>query len=84
MGFLLLFIVAIAWIVVPAFLIGWIAGFWDVQIIGAAIWACVIIYFYIRARLKSGKKFDALTYFLASIQACAGGAIVYFIALATH
>lgn len=84
MGFVLLGIVATAWVILPAILIGWIAGFWDLQIIAAAVWGLAIIIIYIRTQMKSGMKFDLLIYFLAFIQACIGGLIVYYIALATH
>ena len=84
MDILLLPLVVIAWVSIPGALIGWIAGFFNWHIYAAILWGIVIIFTYPRAKVKSDFKIDALTIFLALIQAGAGAAIVYFVGEITH
>ena len=84
MKILLLVLVCIAWVGLPGALIGWIAGFFDWHILAAILWGLFILYTYPRSRRRWGGKVDALTYFLALVQAGIGGLVVFFIGNITH
>jgi ABC-type Mn2+/Zn2+ transport system permease subunit len=84
MDILLLPLVVIAWVSVPGVLIGWLAGFLNWHLYAAILWGIIILITYPRAKGKGKFKLDALTVFLAIIQAGAGGAIAYFVGAVTH
>jgi hypothetical protein len=84
MKILLMLLFSIAWVAVPGALIGWIAGFFDWQIVAAILWGLFILYTYPRSRRRWGGKVDALTYFLALVQAGIGGVVVFFVGQVTH
>lgn len=84
MRILLLVLVGIAWVGLPGGLIGWIAGFFGWHIVAAILWALFILYTYPRSRRRWGGRVDALTYFLAFIQAGIGGLVVFFVGQVTH
>lgn len=84
-GITILFLVGISWVVIPAVLIGWLAGYGNNgHIIAAAVWAVVVIIVYSRSRVKLDGRMDRATLILALLQAAMGGAIVYYIGLVTH
>lgn len=84
MRILLLLLVGVAWVVVPGALIGWIAGFFGWHIVAAVLWGLFILNTYPRSRRRWGGKADALTYFLAFVQACIGGLAAFFVGQVTH
>lgn len=84
MKILLLILLAISWVGLPGALIGWIAGFFDAHIVAAILWGLFVLNTYPRSRRRWGGKVDALTYFLALIQAGMGGAAVFFVGQFTH
>lgn len=84
MDILLLPLVVIAWVSIPGALIGWIAGFFNGHIYAAILWGIIILITYPRAKVKGGFKIDAVTVFLALVQALGGAAIAYFVGEITH
>jgi len=80
----LLVLAAVAWVGVPGALVGWITGFIGLHIIGAVLWGLFILYTYPRSRHRWGGKVDALTYFLAFVQAGIGGLVAFFVGELTH
>ncbi len=84
MGIPILVLLAIAWVGLPGALIGWITGFFDFHIVAAILWGLFVLNTYPRSRRRWGGKVDALTYFLAFIQAGIGGAVVFFVGQVTH
>ena len=83
-GITILFLVGISWVVIPAVLIGWLAGYADGHLIAAVLWGLIVIFIYSRSRVKLDGKIDRATLILAFIQAAMGGLIVYYIGQATH
>jgi hypothetical protein len=75
---------AIVWVIVPAVLIGWVAGFFSWHVYAAIIWGLCILIIYPRFRRRWGVKVNAFSYFLALIQAGIGGFITYIIGAITH
>ena len=84
MGIPILVLLAIAWVGLPGALIGWVTGFFDFHIVAAILWGLFVLNTYPRSRRRWGGKVDALTYFLAFIQAGIGGAVVFFVGQVTH
>jgi hypothetical protein len=83
-GITILFLVGISWVVIPAILIGWLAGYADGQLIAAVLWGLIVIFIYSRSRVRLDGKIDRATLILALIQGAMGGLIVYYVGLATH
>jgi hypothetical protein len=77
-------LIILAWVGIPGALIGWIAGFFDWQIIAGLIWGIAIILTYPGLWRKRFRRVGTLTYFLALVQAAAGWAIVFFVGNITH
>lgn len=84
MMIILLVLASIAWVGLPGALIGWIAGFFDAHIFAAILWGLFLLYTYPRSRRRWGGKVDALTYFLAFVQAGVGALVAFFVGQVTH
>lgn len=81
---MILFLVGISWVVIPAVLIGWLAGYADGHLIAAVLWGLIVVFIYCRSRVKLDGKIDKATLILALIQGAMGGLIVFYIGQATH
>ena len=75
---------SVAWVGIPGALIGWIAGFFGWHVVAAVLWGLLILNTYPRSRRRWGGKVDALTYFLAFVQAGIGGLAAFFVGQVTH